>query len=234
MPGDDSSDRWFVRVTITETNSIDRVEKFAKNYPAVKLVVAEKASQEHVHVAVVPEKSCSRNTVMNYLKKHFDLTDKSGFALTLPKINNDEGLPGLYRYMCKGTGPEWETQQPKVVYNLLNLINVKQYHADYWHQQEEVVKAKKTAVRERLAAEQKTKKAVIAELIVKYKDIGKDGTIQVFDQIVMDVYKAYKGDIREDTLHTASNAIYFGVAPDAALLQAVERMRRKTFVHYRT
>lgn len=232
MPGDTVSDRWFLRVTLTESNTAERIVKFSKHNQAVKLVVEEHAAQAHVHIAIVPEKETSRNTVMNHMKKYIDLTDKAGWALSLPKTERDEGLPGMYRYMCKGTGPEWETQQPKVVYNLLDLINVKAYHADYWKQQDEVCKAKKAAVRERVAAEQKTKKAVIAELIVKYT--GKEGTVQVLDNIVCDVTDAYKGDIREDTLYTATNAIFYGIDPTACKLQAIERIRRKIFPNYRT
>ena len=135
MGGDDKSPVWNLRITYTEKNNRQAVAKFCEANLAVKLACEETAESLHSHIAIVCEKETCRSTVLAHVRKHLDIAGNKSYCLTKQKPGED--LNGIYRYICKGTSPDFEKDGPDIIFNRDFLINVKEYHKDYWGKQDE-------------------------------------------------------------------------------------------------
>lgn len=244
MGGDDKSRVWNIRVTVSDKNPLERIQKWlntsvtahAAGTAQVTLACLEQEASQHVHASYECTKELCRSTIKQRISKFLDLSGNADFAMNRPK--EDDDVKGLYRYICKGTGPAWETQAPAIIRNsvLVNdshsLVqhNVQFYHKAFWTAQDEFKKTvrEKAAQRDKEGIKQKYK--IIAEVSEKNKN--KKFTVQLFDQIVADVVEAYKGNVNDNTLFTACSAISYCIDPAATQLQACERMRKKFFFNY--
>lgn len=225
MGGDTKSPVWNLRITMSERLPKSQIMRILQAWPIAKLACWEKATSEHTHIALVGV-ALVRTTIVRYLKLHFgDISGNVDYSLTLPKDGQD--VNGLYRYICKGTGPCWNSQGPEIIHNPQPILDTKQYHADYWSKQEAFKEEVKTLARKREKDGIKQKYQIISELSLKYKD--KQCDMKQFDNIVADVVTAYKGNVNDNTLFTATNSIVYAVDPNEAMTQACLRMRRKFY-----
>jgi len=225
MGGDDKCQIWNIRVTVTTKNPTERIVKFCQSYSAVKLSCYETATQPHTHIAYVADKPICRSTVKAHLIKYLDISGNADYSLSQPK--EEEDLNGLYRYLCKGTGPDWETQKPEIIFNRDNLLDVRKYHEEFWSAQEAFKEKVKTLASKRQKEGIKQKYKIITELSEKYK--GRESTVQTIDAITTDVIAAYKGNVNDNTLFTAVQSISHEIDPNTTALQACLRMRKKFF-----
>ena len=228
MGGDDKCAVWNIRITFAPTITPAHVVEFCKNYTEPKLACYEVGSEKetpHAHIAYVGVPQC-RSTVRDRLKKHFpDLSGNASFSLK--KQKDDETIHGLYRYICKGTKQE---EQPAILYNKDELIDVKTYHEQYWTTQEEFKEEVKKLATKRQDEGIKQKYKVIAELSLTYANVK--FSVMTADKITADIIRLYKGNVNDNTLFTALQAIAFNIDPEEAQNQACLRMRAKIFPGY--
>jgi len=230
MGGDDKSPVWNLRITYTEKNNRQAISRFCEANPAVKLACEEQAESLHSHIVIVCEKETCRSTVLAHVKKHIDLSGNKTYCLTKQKSGED--INGIYRYICKGTSPDYTIGGPDIIYNKDFMINVKEYHKDYWSKQDEFRATVKQLAEKKARENAKKKATIIIELTEKYKNSTlKDPYLT--DTIAEEVLTAYQGNVKEDTLYTAVQAITFQISPETTKLNAIERVRRRLFPAYR-
>jgi len=222
MPADEKSQHWAIRFTFSDKLSIETVTEFCSKNLSIKLACYETAKQPHCHIAYVADKPVCRSTVRAQIAK-LGLEGNEQFALTKPK--KDQDINGLYRYICKGT----ETEKPAIFFNRDALI-VDNYYGEFWARQKSFKEEVKALAKKRDTEDIKQKSKVIAELSLKHAK--REWTVQVADDIVSDVVALYKGNCKEDTLFTASQAIAFAIDPEECKKNAALRMRRKLFPQY--
>lgn len=241
MGGDDKSAVWNIRVTITPKNPIDRITKFCtsgvlcKNKPDgtgggsghAMLACIEEAESLHTHIAYVTNGPICRSTMKARLDKYLDLSGNADYSCSLPKDGQD--VRGLYKYICKGTGPDYKTQGPNIFHNKAYIL-IPECHAAYWSAQEAFKEEVKTLAAKRQKDGIKEKYKIISELSLKYK--GTEATPPVILNITTDVITAYKGNVNDNTLFTAVQAIAWEADPGQTCSQAGQRMLRKIFPQY--
>lgn len=228
MGGETKSPVWNLRITKSDSNPKSRIMKCLQQLLEAKLACWEVAASEHCHVALVGT-DLVRSTIIRRLKGLLDLSGNESYSLTRPKDGQD--INGLYRYICKGTGPQWNGQGPDIIENK-NLLDIKQYHADYWSAQEAFKEEVKTLAAKKQKDGIKQKFKIISELSLQ--NTGREATVTNVDDITTQVLAAYKGDVNDNTLFTCVQAIAWTIDPTNTSLQACERMRRKLFANYRT
>lgn len=227
MGGDTKSPVWNLRITMNERRTKSVIMNFLHAWDIAKLACWEKATSEHTHIALVGV-DIVRSTIVRRLKSQLpDISGNADFSLTLPKDGED--VAGLYRYICKGTGPDWNGQGPDIIHNR-NSLDTKAYHTDYWTKQEAFKEEVKTLAKKREKNGIKEKTKIISELAIAYK--GKTVTPPVILSIVSDVITAYKGNVNDNTLFTAVQAIAWEADPVQTCSQAGQRMLRKIFPQY--
>lgn len=231
MGGDSSSHVWHVRVTLSERNTLAKIQAFCKEHLYVKLACKESADEEvardHTHIACVSlEKALVRSTVLAHLRKHLEIKGNEDYSMTAPKPGHT--LSGLYDYICKGTDPNFEVGAPQIIHNLFNLINVQQHHENYWLMFAELEAKTKAQYKKAEMDGRKVKKAVIAKLSEKYKE--DPATAETLDKIVADILTEYKGDINDQSLFTTLQAVSWTIDGDTTAERAAARMRNRIWV----
>ena len=201
---------------------MEAVTTFCSNNLSVKLACYETAKSPHCHIAYVADKPVCRSTVRAQIAK-LGLEGNEQFALTKPK--KDQDINGLYRYICKGT----ETEKPAIFFNRDALI-IDNYYGEFWARQKAFKEEVKSLAKKRDQEGIKEKYKVIAELSLKHAK--REWTVRVADDIVSDIIDLYKGNVNENTLFTAAQAIAFAIDPGEAKKNAALRMRHKLFPQY--
>jgi len=225
MGGDSKAHWWAVRITISEQNTLEKIQAFCREHMYVKLACKELADdrvpRDHTHIACVSlDKPLVRSTIKAHLSKFLDLSGNGDYSMRQPEP--DETLHKLYNYICKGTSPDYAVGPPIIIHNFLNTIDVIKHHADYWEINAKL-QAEAAAFTKKAAKDgRKLKSAVIAKLSDKYKGKGTEqGTL--FD-IVKDIVKEYKGDVNDQTLFTATQAIAWTIDSDNTETRAASRL----------
>lgn len=225
MGGDSSSHVWHVRVTITEKNTLAKIQAFCRANTYVKLACMEGADGEtampHTHIACVSiEKAIVRSTLLSHLRKHLELNGNEDYSATVPK--EDQKTEGLYRYICKGTDPDWSIGKPNIIHNLLNLVDVSIQHRDYWNIHKELEAKAKRDYKQITNDGRKVRKAVIAKLTEKFKD--EVASHEVLHTIGKAVVNEYKGEIADTPLFVTTQAILWNIDPVETASRAANRM----------
>lgn len=221
MGGDSKSHVWNVRVTLSEINTLEKIQAFCKEHLYVKLACKESAdalvSRDHVHIACVSlDKQLVRSTVKGHLSKHLDVQGNEDYSMTTPK---EQPLKGLYSYICKGLSPE---QPPEIIHNMLNIIDVEEHQANYWKIHKELEDKAKANYKKAEMDGRKVKKAVIAKLAEKYQ--GKASETGTLSDIAKDVVCEYKGDVNDTTLFTALQSVSWHIDKENTEQRAANRM----------
>ena len=227
MGGDSKSHVWNVRVTLSERNTLEKIQAFCKEHLYVTLACKESADnlvpRDHVHIACVSlDKQLVRSTVKGHLDKFLQLSGNEDYSMNTP---NGQPLKGLYNYICKGTDPDYEVGPPQIIHNLLNIIDVKSHHADYWKIFQELEAQNKAEYKKAEKDARKIKSAVILKLSEKY--IGQVASVENINLMVTDILTEYKGDINDQSLFTALQSISWNIDPTKTASRACERMRSR-------
>lgn len=227
MGGDSSSHVWNVRITLSQKNNLAKIQAFCRQHEYVKLGCLEGAdgetASEHVHLVMVSlEKALVRSTVTNHLFLHGKLELKGNADYSMKKPEPGQALEGLYNYVCKGTSEDWDTGKPNIIHNLLNLIDVPIHHRDYWIISRELEAKSKRDYKQVHNDGRKVKKAVIAKLTEKFKD--EKASIEVLHGIAQCVVNEYKGDIGDQQLFSATQAVCWNIDPKETAQRAANRM----------
>jgi len=245
MGGDDKSRFWNVRLTVTTKNPLERIQKWLDSHTGsialnarsqVTLACLEKEASQHVHAAYECSSELCRSTVKLRLDKFLDLSGNADYSIKSQKL--DEVIDGLYRYICKGTGPAWDTQAPVIIRNACLLgacdeaptHDVKKYHSEFWSTRVEVGKKMEAIAAKAVADRRKKKKEIIEKLVLKH-NTGKID-IPTGQAIVADIINEYKGDINDDGLFRVTQSVCYGLDPEQTALNAYLRMSKKLLEHF--
>jgi len=244
MGGDDKSRYWNVRITVSLKNPLERIQKWLSISTTAKmagtaqvtLACVEKEASQHIHAAYECTKEVCRSTVKLRMDKMLDLSGNADYSIKSQKPG--EEITGLYRYICKGTGPVWATQAPVIIRNSCligeshSIIqhNVEKYHADFWSTREEVGKKMEAIAAKAANDRRKKKKELIAALCLKYNNANID--IITGQNIVTDIINEYKGDINDNSLFCTTQAVCYGLDPEQTALNAYGRMAKKLLEHF--
>jgi len=230
MGGDTKSPVWNLRITMSDRLPKSSIMKKLAAWDIAKLACWETAESQHTHVALVgnPLTPLVRSTVVRYIKSHFmDISGNANYSLSLPKSGQD--INGLYRYICKGLGPRWTPDGPEIIENK-NSLDIKQYHSEFWSNQEAFKEEVKALASKKQKDGIKEKYKIISELSVQYK--GTTMTPKHVLDITGAVIAAYKGNVNDNTLFTCVQAISHECDPQTTQAMAGQRMLRKIFPQY--
>jgi len=231
MGGDSSSHVWHVRITLSEKNTLAKIQAFCREHLYVKLACKESADEEvardHTHIACVSlDKALVRSTVLAHLRKHLEIKGNEDYSMTAPK--DGQPISGLYAYICKGTDPDYEVGAPEIIHNLFDLVPDGVFHAKYWEVHAEHEKKKRAEYKKAEKDGRRIKKAVIAKLAEKYKE--NPATAETLDKIVTDILTEYKGDINDQSLFTTLQAVSWTIDGETTAQRAAARMRSRIWV----
>jgi len=165
------------------------------------------------------------------MDKFLDLSGNADFSIK--GQNKDEDIKGLYRYICKGTGPVWATQAPQIIRNCIAgglTHQVEKYHQDFWRTREEVGKKMEAIAAKAANDRRKKKKELIEALVLKHNTNKID--IPTGQAIVADIINEYKGDINDDGLFRITQSVCHGLDPEQTALNAYLRMSKKLLDHF--
>jgi len=225
MGGDDKSYCWNIRITVSLKNPLERIQKWLDQSTPATLACLEKEASQHIHVAYESGAIC-RSTVKSRMDKFLDLSENADFSIK--GQNKDEDIKGLYRYICKGTGPVWATQAPQIIRNCIAgglTHQVEKYHADFWRTREEVGKKMEAIAAKAANDRRKKKKELIETLVLKHNTSKID--IPTGQAIVADIINEYKGDINDNSLFCITQSVCYGLDPEHTALNAYLRMSKK-------
>lgn len=163
------------------------------------LIVEEEDDHTHHYYQSKVKIQAMRKRVKSHPNYIAGDPSKSGNAFySLKSIPTEEDAHRYLCYMCKGTGPNWEPDKPKVCRRseYFSVDKVKELHAEFWNNQEEFKKAKKA--QKELKANKS--KRFIQWLDEKYQDLKIKCPLELVPYITE--FKFSIGDTgRYDTSH---------------------------------
>lgn len=232
MGADDKGEVFNIRITVSDKNPQTRIQQFIDKNP-VTLACLEMATCSHIHAAYVVAKPVCKSTVRARMAKFLDLSGNEDFSLIPQK--EGEQIAGLYRYICKGNGPDWDTQAPVIIKNQLDAINVKMHHTDYWAVQTAFIKETKNLAKQRETEKRKKKTKIVHDIATRHKNSIIEGNhidMETIESIVTDIITEYKGDVNDNTLFTAMQSVCWSIDPTVTAELAFKRMKAKLLSKY--
>ena len=144
------------RVTRSEYVSSDLLVKFISSKKFNTYILVQEDPDDHVkqvHNHFVGETTFNKvKTVRDNLKRELPnlMGNKDYGALNELLLEADKERAKCY--VCKGTGPDFDTQGPKIIATDLTDLQIKQYHAEYWEYRKRLqkVQAEENAIKVQL------------------------------------------------------------------------------------
>lgn len=126
----------YYHVRITYDIDSEEYKTYAQQRTLQHIIVKENADQEckqpHLHFH---SKTLHKNdqAFRREFKKWFpQLQGNSSYSL---KQGNEIG----YRYVCKGTDPDWDIGKPEVLSSTFSEEEIKEFHRQYWNHNQRVI-----------------------------------------------------------------------------------------------
>ena len=189
-------------------------EKFFGEFPGIfccKEVGGDSESPNpHWHIAIVCKTPESKQTITNRIKRLLPNHTQCERAVSSWKkfgSPDDE----LLCYLSKGTGPDFETQGPNIVFNH-TLEDVKKLHERYWLKNKQYVEDNK----ERPLCDR------VYLAVEKVENFDEQSDL-VFDEIM----RQTRGKINDNIAWPHYQAVMYRIDPQHTSMNFRERMRKK-------
>lgn len=97
-----------------------------RDYILVEENADDQCKQTHNHLLQLTRYNNDQAYRRAFKKAMPNLSGNKDYSI---KVGDEKG----YYYVCKGTGPDWDTQKPNVISTSFSDDSIKEFHRMYWH-----------------------------------------------------------------------------------------------------